>query len=84
MGSVGQEEDPLFVGHPLHFEDARVEVVVPALPALLAEAALDELGDEGPPLGPILFDQPADQVVLGFGPGLLPEEFVAGVVAIPA
>lgn len=56
VGGVGQEEDPLFVGHPLDLQDAGVQVVVPALSALFSESALDELGDEGPPLGPILFD----------------------------
>ena len=74
VSGVGEEEDPLFVVHPFLLADAGVEVVMPALPALLAQAALDGLGDEGPPLGAVLLDQPADQTILGLRPGLLLEE----------
>lgn len=74
VGGVGQEEDPLLVVHPLLLTDAGVEVVMPALPALLAKPALDGLGDEGPPLGAVLLDQLADQIVLGLSPGLLLQE----------
>lgn len=35
----------------------RVEVVVPALAALLADAALEVLGDHRPALGTVLLDQ---------------------------
>lgn len=54
VGSVRQKEDPFFMGHPLHFEDAGIEVVVPALSALLPQSSLHEFSDEGPALRPIL------------------------------
>lgn len=76
VGRVRQEQDPLFVGHPLHLQDAGVEVVMPALPALLAEPALDELGDKGPALGAILFNKLSNQIILLFGPGFFLEESV--------
>lgn len=41
-------------GRLLHL---RVEVVVPALAALLADAALQVLGDHRPALGAVLLDQ---------------------------
>ena len=84
VGGVCQKQDPLLVRHPFDLEDTRVEVIVPSFSALLAEASLDELGNEGPPLRPILFDQSSDQVILGLGPGLLSKEFVPCVIAISA
>ena len=84
VGGVCQKQDPLLVRHPFDLEDTGVEVIVPSFSALLAEATLDELGDEGPPLRSILFDQSSDQVILGLGPGLLSEEFVPCIFAIPA
>lgn len=35
-GSVRQKQYPLLIAGPLHFEDVWVEMVVPALPTLLA------------------------------------------------
>ena len=54
--SMSQEEDPLFMGHPLDLEDAGVEVVVPTFSALFPKSPLNKLSDEGPPLRPILFN----------------------------
>ena len=54
--SVGQEEDPLFMGHPFDLEDAGVKVVVPTFPTLLSNPSFNKLSDEGPPLRPIFFD----------------------------
>lgn len=71
MGSVRQEEDPLFVEHPLNLEDAGVKVVVPALAALFAEASLHELGYEGPALGTVLFDELSYKIILLFCPRFL-------------
>jgi hypothetical protein len=53
---VREEEDPLLVQHPFDLQDGGVQVVVPPLSALLPQASLDELGDEGPPLWAVLFD----------------------------
>jgi hypothetical protein len=36
VGGVRQEERPLLVGHPLYLEDVGIEVIVPALAALLS------------------------------------------------
>ena len=74
VGGVREEQDPLLVRHPLDLEDAGVEVVVPAFAALLAQPPLHELGDEGPPLRPVLLHQFPHQVVLLLRPGLLPQE----------
>lgn len=83
VGGVGQEEDPLLMVHPLLLADAGVQVVVPALPALLAQPALDRLGDEGPSLGAVLLDQFTNQIVLSLSPGLLLEESEAvGVLLV--
>jgi hypothetical protein len=57
VGSVSQEKDPLLLRHPLHFKNARVEMVVPSLPTLLPQSALHEPSDEGPPLRPVLLNQ---------------------------
>ena len=84
VGGVCQKQDPLLVRHPFDLEDTRVEVIVPPFSALLAETSLDELGDEGPPLRSVLFDQSSDQVILCLGPGLLSKEFVSCVIAISA
>jgi len=41
--AVHQEEDPLFLFVPVNFLDARVQVIVPALSALLSHAAVQML-----------------------------------------
>mmetsp|Transcript_23593 Transcript_23593/g.52987 ORF Transcript_23593/g.52987 Transcript_23593/m.52987 type:complete len:231 (+) Transcript_23593:851-1543(+) len=62
--------DPLLLLCPVGLVDMRVEVVVPALAALLARAARDAvllgevLGDKGPALGAVLGDHGADGLVL--------------------
>lgn len=80
--SVRQEQDPLLVQHPLHLQDVRVQVVVPALAALLAQAPLHEFSDEGPALRAVLLDEPAHQVVLLLAPGLLPQELGFVIVGL--
>ena len=55
MSRVCQKQNPFFVGHPLNFKNAWVEMIMPSLPALFAEPALDEFSDERPSLRPILF-----------------------------
>jgi hypothetical protein len=82
VGGVGEEEDPLLMQHPLHLQDGRVQVVVPPLATLLAQTALDELGDEGPPLRTVLLDELAHQAVLLLRPGLLSQEFGLRVVGL--
>ena len=82
VGRVSQEQDPLLVQHPLHLQDARVQVVVPPLPALLPQPPLHELGNEGPPLRTILLDKLADQVILFLRPRLFPEKFGPVVVGL--
>lgn len=69
-----QEQNPLLVGHPFYLEDAGVEVVVPALAALLAQPPLHEFSDEGPALGTVLLDQSPHQIVLLLAPRLLPQK----------
>ena len=51
--AVHQEQDPLFLLVPVDFLDAGVEVIVPALAALLAYSAIQVLRDEGPLLWPV-------------------------------
>ena len=80
--SVRQEQDPLLVQHPLHLQDVRVQVVVPALAALLPQPPLHELRDEGPPLRTVLLHQLADQVVLLLRPGFLAQKFGPVVVGL--
>ena len=85
VGSVGQEQNPLFMRHPIHLKDTWVEVVVPPLPALLAQPSLHELGNEGPPLRSVLLHQSSHQVVLGLGPWLLPQKPIPPVLpTLPA
>ena len=82
VGGVGEEQDPLLVRHPFYLEDAGVEVVVPALAALLAQAPLHEFSDEGPALRAVLLDEPAHQVVLLLAPRLLPQELGFVIVGL--
>ena len=74
LSSVCQKEDPLFVRHPLHLKDTRIEVVMPAFSTLFAESALDKLSNKGPTLRPILLNQFPDQVIFLFCPRLLLQE----------
>lgn len=80
VGSVRQEKNPFFMWHPLHLQDAGVEVIMPSLAALLAESALHELGDEGPALRPILFNKLPDKIVLLLSPGLFLKESISVIV----
>ena len=75
VGGVGQKENPLFMGHPFHFEDARVEVVVPTFSTLLAKPALNKFGNKRPPLRSVFFNEFTYQIVLLISPGLLLKEF---------
>ena len=61
--------DPVFFLSPGRLLDLRVEVVVPALAALLPDPPLQVLGDQGPPLGAVLSHQLDDVLVFFFGPG---------------
>lgn len=80
VGSVRQKQDPFFMRHPLHLQDARVEVIMPSLAALFPQPALHELGDEGPALRPILFNKLPDEIVLLLSPGFFLKEFISVVV----
>mmetsp|Transcript_33230 Transcript_33230/g.98762 ORF Transcript_33230/g.98762 Transcript_33230/m.98762 type:complete len:262 (+) Transcript_33230:1740-2525(+) len=56
--SSGRFDDHLvLLLHPLSAVDVRIEVIVPALPALLPQSSLELLGDERPLLLPVLMDQ---------------------------
>lgn len=60
------------MGHPLDFKNARIEVVVPALSALLSKSALYKLGDERPSLRPIFFNKFPDKIIFLVSPRLFP------------
>jgi len=75
--AVAEEENPLLVGAPLLLVDIWVQVVVPALAALLPDPIGQMLSDEGPLLRTVLLHQPNYQVVLLFGPGDLPKQQLA-------
>ena len=68
---VHHEQDPLFLFGPVHFLDFGIEVVVPSLSALLADALRQVLGDHGPLLGADLFDELDQDEVLLWCPGCL-------------
>jgi hypothetical protein len=67
-GNFATKKVYLFLG-PGCLLNLRVEMVVPALPALLPNATLEVLGNEGPTLRPILLHQVHHLLVLLFGPG---------------
>ena len=46
--SVHEEEDPLFFFIPVNFLNSGVEVIVPTLSALLANTAIQMLGNQRP------------------------------------
>lgn len=54
---VGLVDDPVLFLGPRGLLHLRVEVVVPALAALLADAPLQVLGDDRPALGSVLLHQ---------------------------
>ena len=74
--AVHQEQDPLFLLVPVDLLDARVEVVVPALAALLAHSAVQMLRDEGPLLRPVGHHELEDTPVLLRRPGSLDIEWL--------
>lgn len=82
MGGVREKEDPLLMSSPLDLEDGGVEVVVPTFTALLAEASLHELGDEGPPLRTVLLDQATHEQVLLLRPRFLAQELQFVVIRL--
>lgn len=69
--AVHEEKNPLFLFIPVNFLNSRVEVVVPTLSALLAHAAIQVLGNQGPLLGSICNDELQDAPVLFGSPGAL-------------
>lgn len=68
---VGEEQDPFLRTRPILLADAGVQVVEPTLAALLPLAALHLLGDEGPPVSPVLLHQPLQLPILQIAPLLL-------------
>ena len=74
--AVHQEQDPLFLLVPVDLLDARVEVVVPALAALLANSAVQVLRDEGPLLWSVGHNQLEDSPVFLRRPGSLDVEWL--------
>lgn len=78
FGNFGPLITPLFMGvvddavlffGPGRLLDLRVQMIMPSLPTLLANATFEVFGDEGPPLGPIFADELDDALILFFGPG---------------
>ena len=57
----------VFLLSPTFFADVRVEVVVPPLAALLADAPGEVLGDEAPVLGAVLHHEFNHEVVFFLG-----------------
>jgi hypothetical protein len=74
--AVHQEQDPLLLFVPVDLLDARVEMVVPALTALLAHSTVEVLRDECPLLRPIGHNQLEDAPVLLRSPGSLHVEWL--------
>jgi len=64
---VGLNDGVVFFLSPPFLLDFRVEVVVPAFPALLADPAGQALGDEAPVLGAVFEDEAHDELVFLFG-----------------
>lgn len=65
---VHQEQDPLLLTTPSNMFDHWVQVVVPALPALLAKPVGHILSEEGPVVGSMDLHKFKDQEVLACGP----------------
>lgn len=64
-------DDVILLVGPGTLLDGRVQVVMPSLPALLPDAPLQVLGDQGPSFGTVLLHQLDDLLILLFGPGSL-------------
>lgn len=70
--AIEQVEDPLFFAGPGRTSlDHRVQVVVPALPALLADATRQMVGNFGPKMRSVYADQVQKKSVLDVSPGSL-------------
>ena len=70
MVSVQQVEDPfLFAGPGCVSLDHWVQVIVPALTALLADSSRQVVGNLGPLLGTVEVDEVQEEPVLDVGPG---------------
>ena len=69
LALVGDVEDQLLLKAPGVLLDLGVEMVVPALSALLADPAREVLRDRGPLLCTFLLDQPQDEGVFLDAPG---------------
>jgi hypothetical protein len=67
--AVHQEQNPLLLATPVNFFDARIQVVVPALAALLAHPSRQVLCNRGPSLGALLLHELQHTPVLFLGPG---------------
>ena len=74
--SVHQIEDPLFLTAPADLLDLRVQMVVPALTALLSDPPWEMLCDQSPLLGTVLVDQMKDHTILFLSPRALDEAWV--------
>ena len=75
-GFVIKEEKPFFILVPGGFLDHWVEVVVPTLTTLLADATVEMVRDEGPFLGTVLLDELDDKEVFFFCPGLCGKDYL--------
>jgi len=62
-------DDPVLLFSPRRLFNVRIQVVVPALPALLANSTLQVFGDQCPTLWPVLLYQLDHVFVFFFGPG---------------
>lgn len=76
-----QKENPFFRKAPISLHDGRVEMVMPAFPALLSQPAGHETSDEGPTLRPVLVNETYERAILIIGPGILSEYPVAAGAA---
>ena len=65
------DDETVFLLAPGHLADGRIEVVVPTLAALLADAAGKLGGDLAPAFGAVSLDEAHDLDVLLLGPGSL-------------
>lgn len=68
---VHHKDQAIFLLRPLLLADVGVEVVVPSLPALLANATRQSCCDGTPVLGPVILHHLPQDVVLLLGPGTL-------------
>ena len=68
---VTLQDGPILGGGPGLLANVRVEVVVPPLPALLADPSGQLVGDDRPLLGPVPLHQLDDLAILFLGPRAL-------------